>query len=343
MAARGTGPSRGRIGAAGRALEPVLFPERLDGILDGSSRLSVALHGKLHGLPCSAMTYRGRLVIDRFAVALLPTLASTPKVPAAACRPEVVALGVEHYDVPTDPGLHRLGRAIPESEALVAQYQDEALAWADTSMSVFADRHRQLVPVRARRADLLRQVGDEQAVVDMYRESFEATPTPETFRLFVEAAPRPTEARRKAIDHVLSLLPMIDDEDGEPAEPTIGRPITSRAATGAVAVLLAAGDDHQAWSVALVHGATDSEWRRMAEQRQISDPESAISVMALETERAIERKDRSGYRTAVQLLERIERLATKANKPELHRDLVDEITIRHHRKSSLMALLRAGN
>ncbi len=126
MAARGIGPSRGRIGAAGRALEPVLFPDRIDGILEGCSRLSVALHGKLHGIPYSVMTHRGRLVIDRFAVALLPTLASVPKA-AAPCRPDVVALGVDHYDVPTDPGLHRLHRAIPESEAVVAHYQREGV------------------------------------------------------------------------------------------------------------------------------------------------------------------------------------------------------------------------
>lgn len=122
MAARGTGPSRGRIGAAGRALEPVLFPDRIGGIVDGCRRLSVALHGKLHGIPYSVMTYRGRLVIDRFAVALLPTLASIPRVASSPCREEVVALGVENYHVPTDPDLHRLDRAIPESEAAVAHY-----------------------------------------------------------------------------------------------------------------------------------------------------------------------------------------------------------------------------
>lgn len=220
---------------------------------------------------------------------------------------------------------------------------DEALAWADTSLSVFAERHHQLVSVRARRADLLRQLGDDQAIVDMYRQSFEATPTPETYRLFVEAAPDPDRTRRDAIDHVLSLLPTIGDQDDEAAAPTIGRPVTDVAANGVVAVLLAAGDDDLAWSVALEHGATDHEWLKMAEHRQISDPESAIAVLTLETERAIERKNRSGYRQAAQLLERIERLATKANKPELHRQLTDQIHARHHRKSSLMELLRTGN
>ena len=219
---------------------------------------------------------------------------------------------------------------------------DEALAWADTSLSVFADRHHQLVPVRARRADLLRQLSDDQAVVDMYWESFEITPTPQTYRLFVEAASDPKQARDSAIARVLSLLPVIDDGD-EAAEPRIGRPITNRAAAGVVAVLLAASDDDQAWSMALLHGATEDEWRRMAEHRQISDPESAIAVLALEIERSIEKKNRSGYRTAVQLLERIERLAANANKPELHESLVAEITTRHGRKSSLMELLHSSD
>jgi hypothetical protein len=215
---------------------------------------------------------------------------------------------------------------------------DEALAWSDTSLSVFADRHHQLPPVRARRAELLRRLGDDQAVVAMYRESFEANPTPGTYRLFVDASADEEEARRLAVDHVIGLLP----EAGGGGEPTIGRPVAGRAAAGVVAVLLAAGEDDRAWEVALVHGADADEWRRMAERRQVSDPESAIAVLALEVERAIERKNRSGYRTAVGLLERIERLATKANKPQLHRDLVAGIDVRHQRKTSLMELLHGG-
>lgn len=219
---------------------------------------------------------------------------------------------------------------------------DEALAWADTSLSEFPDRQRQLEPVLARRAELLRQSGDDQAVVDMYWESFEATPTPPAYRLFVDAAPDSDEARRRAIAHVLGRLPVIDGSD-EAVAPTIGRPVTSRAAAGVVTILLAAGDDDQAWSVALVHGASQSEWRTMAEHRQIADPESAIAVLALEVERSIEKKNRSGYRTAVGLLERIGRLAARANKPELHADLVAEITDRHGRKSSFMELLHSSN
>lgn len=217
---------------------------------------------------------------------------------------------------------------------------DEALAWADTSLTVFADRHHQLPPVRARRAELLCQLGEDQAVVDMYRASFEATPTPETYRLFVEASSEPDSVRDHAIDYVLQRLPPIDERAADDAETGIGRTVANRAASGVVAVLLAADDHDQAWQVAMTHGATETEWRRMAEHRQISDPESAIAALALETERAIDKKNRSGYRTAVQLLERIERLATKADKPELHQRLIGDIISRHHRKSSFMRLLQ---
>ncbi len=220
-----------------------------------------------------------------------------------------------------------------------AGYATEALAWADRSLQEFADRTHQLHEVRARRADLLRRIGDDDAVVAMYRESFEATPTPETYRLYVDNAGAAEEAREIAIAFVMGRLSDAPTPDADEPSGLIGRPVSDRRASNAVSVLLAASDHERAWAVALAHGATQHEWHKMAEQRQLEDPESAITVFAAEAEAAIGRKNRSGYQTAANLLARIERLAAAVERPELSSGIVDDIKGRHRRKTSLMKLL----
>ncbi|MDH3300413.1 MAG: hypothetical protein OES24_07895, partial [Acidimicrobiia bacterium] len=219
---------------------------------------------------------------------------------------------------------------------------EEALAWADRSLSEFADRHHQLVPVRERRADLLRSLGRKQEVADMYRASFEATPTAETYRLWIDNAPDASSARHDAIALVIDRLPraapsaVAAEAPSADSRSAIGRVATNRAPIQAVEVLLAADDEEQAWSVALTHGATSDQWRQLGQRRQLTDSESAITILAMDAEAAINRKNRSGYRTAAATLDRIKRLADHAGRPELHTEILDDIKTRQQRKTSLM-------
>lgn len=106
-----------------------------------------------------------------------------------------------------------------------------------------------------------------------------------------------------------------------------------------VRVLLWEGEDDAAWEEAREAGCTEDLWLRLAETRAEAHPEDAIPIYRRAVEDAIDRKNKRGYREAVELMEVVENLMRRADRPEAFAGYVDEVRARHRRKRNLMKLL----
>lgn len=209
---------------------------------------------------------------------------------------------------------------------------DEALDWTERGLAALADRHHQVPPLRAKRAELLRAAGRSEAIDDMYRQAFETRPILSTFTEYVANVDDPEQAKADGVEFVMAAL-------GPGGEPRIGRSPERPEAVYAASILLAAGRPEQAWEVALTQGTSHREWLQLANLRVETAPEDTVAVLALDVEQHIESKNRSGYRRAAEQLGRIRQVATGAGREELYREILADVRSQHYRKTSLMALL----
>lgn len=209
---------------------------------------------------------------------------------------------------------------------------EDALEWANRGLENTADRSFQQPPLIDARARILRTLGHQDEIEDMYWERYAAHPTTSTFATLLANSTNSDEAQSRAIDHLLARL-------GEPAEPRIGRTGTKAWVGGPVGILLAADQEDTAWAVALRHGASWEEWSQMADLRAETNPDETIAIWALEVEGYIERKNKANYRRAVKVLTRIEKLASAVGRPDLYVEVLLGVQSRHKNKPSLMKLL----
>lgn len=96
-----------------------------------------------------------------------------------------------------------------------------------------------------------------------------------------------------------------------------------------------------AWEVAIAHGCDDDLWLKLARTREDANPLDAVEVYEREIERQIDARTKQGYRTAVDLLDRVGRLCDRAGRPERASELVVRIRAEHGRKRNLMAHFEA--
>ena len=79
----------------------------------------------------------------------------------------------------------------------------------------------------------------------------------------------------------------------------------------------------EAWDAATDAGCTTRRWMELAERRESSHPIDAIGIYEPQIARSIEAKNNQGYAAAVDLMARVDRLATAAGVPDRFDKLVE--------------------
>jgi hypothetical protein len=115
--------------------------------------------------------------------------------------------------------------------------------------------------------------------------------------------------------------------------------LSSATATVLVEILAHEGDIDAAWDAATDHGCDDRMWLTLARARESTNPLDAIGVYEREVLAQIDRKRNDAYRTAVDLMARIQRLADSAGRPERFEALLTRVRTEHKAKRNLKALL----
>ena len=213
--------------------------------------------------------------------------------------------------------------------------RDEALDWARRGLDTYADRTWHTPPLREFTAELLRQRGDPGAAVALFWDAFEQSPSVETYRRLIDEASDDALAwRQRSIDGLRSRV-----ADATPQVRTTRSWSTPTPATALVEILAHEGDIDAAWQAATDHGCDDRIWLTLARARETTHPLDAIDVYEREVLTQIDRKRNDAYRSAVELMTRIRRLADTACQPERFQTLLTRVRTEHKAKRNLKALL----
>ena len=106
-------------------------------------------------------------------------------------------------------------------------------------------------------------------------------------------------------------------------------------------ILAYEGRVEAAWNAATVHGCAERMWMTLARAREKTHPSDAMGVYEPRVLELINRKKTHAYRSAVDLMERIRRLADAANEPDRFRSLLERVRTEHRAKRNLKKLLDA--
>lgn len=177
-------------------------------------------------------------------------------------------------------------------------------------------------------APLLRDRGHDEEALALYRDDFKAGPSRRTLVRYLDAVGGDSDATLEAaIDHVRER---VGKQGGDQ------RPVPNETL---VDILQWAGRHEDAWDAAVSGGCSPRRWMELAELREASHPIGAIDVYEPQIFRAIDVKNNKSYAAAVELMSRVERLATAACVPERFAAIVTAARTTHKPKRNLQKLL----
>lgn len=209
------------------------------------------------------------------------------------------------------------------ARAFVAAGRDEeALDWADRGLAAYGNRSWQTPSLRELAADLHRRAGRPDRARETFWSGFVAGPSMETYRRLVQESQATGDAdaaHRRAVAHLRERLDVMN-------------------ASTLVEVLMYEGDTDAAWQVASDHGCDRRLWMGLVRARERTHPEDAIGVHEQEITAAIDTKKAPGYRQAIDLLSRTQRLHEALGRPERFTEAIARLRTEHGRKRSLMTL-----
>lgn len=212
---------------------------------------------------------------------------------------------------------------------------DEAIEWARRGLSEHGDRSWQTPPLRELLAGLLRQRGEAGGAVELFWEAFVAAPSLDAYRrLLAETSDDALGWSARAVESLRARV-----RERRPADEDVRSHAVPRPAQALVQILLHEGDVDAAWDTATEFGCDDRLWLTLARAREASHPLDAIGVYEREVFTQIDRKKNDAYRSAVELLARIQRLGDAAGRPERFSDLLERVRREHRAKRNLKALL----
>ena len=169
----------------------------------------------------------------------------------------------------------------------------------------------------------------------MFWDPFEQSPSLPTYRrLLDEAGDDAARWRHRTIDTLRSRVAETTADD----QAARSR-LSSTPATTLLEILAHEGDIDAAWIVATDHGCDARMWLTLARARESTHPMDAIGVYEREALAQVDRKRNDGYRAAVELMARIQRLADSAGRPERFQALLTRVRTEHKAKRNLKALL----
>jgi hemerythrin-like domain-containing protein len=152
-------------------------------------------------------------------------------------------------------------------------------------------------------------------------------PTLGIYRQLVDHATNPGNASAEAIAYLQGLVgsPIGTTGHRYPADPLIE-------------VLDHEGRHDEAWALYLEHGCDHDLAMRLAKRREAEHPLDAVAVYERDVERHIDRKNKTGYRTAVRQLVRIHKFADQAGHP-VAAAIIERVRTEHRQKRNLVSLL----
>jgi tetratricopeptide (TPR) repeat protein len=216
--------------------------------------------------------------------------------------------------------------------------RDEALRWAERGLVESAHRFWPTRDLRGWLAARLRERGDAGAAVGLYWDAFRSDPALESYRCLldeVEQAPGVREEWSRRC--VAELRARVAGEESEGA--ASARRVGSDTAEVLVRILLFKGLLDNAWNAALAFGCRHETWMTLARAREKTHPLDAIDVYEPEVLALIDQKKTSCYEVAVDLMDRILRLANSAGEPERFGGLLERVRTEHRAKRNLKKLL----
>ncbi len=216
----------------------------------------------------------------------------------------------------------------------------EALGWAKLGIAEHpgrgAEELRDLAIELLGRPDADMSTRDASLEIEQIRwDAFVQTPSRAHFLALCDLDPaHRAEFYRRCTEHLRDLL----DAEPDDAAPPAWRAARWQAAV-LIEILVEVGDIEQAWQAAQRYGCGDRVRVDLAERREAIAPGDAIDVYEPLVLAAIDTKKTPGYERAVELMERIERLAPVAGTPERWEALLQQVRTEHRAKRNLRKLL----
>ena len=229
---------------------------------------------------------------------------------------------------------------------------DEAMAWARRGIAEHGDTQWQAGDLREFLAGALRGRDEARAAVELFWQAFVSHPSLATYRRLLDEAAEPRSGAddREQPDNPASWQQRCEQElrsrlsrlDGRvPDDWGASNAAVPRTAEALVEILAYEGRVEAAWNAATVHGCAERMWMTLARAREKTHPSDAMGVYEPRVLELINQKKTHAYRSAVDLMERIRRLADAANEPDRFRSLLERVRKEHRAKRNLKKLLDA--
>ncbi len=206
---------------------------------------------------------------------------------------------------------------------------DEAIAAGHAGMSQLHVKRFSTSTVIDALAPLLRQQGDTAGAIRLYHDAFVESPSLLHIKRLLEAV---EDDRDRWLDAAIDLLRTRVSTPALRGTTPVGNDVL-------VEVLIWAGQHEAAWEAARSGGCQERRWMQLAAAREMSHPIDAIDVYEPRVIRMIEAKNNQAYVAAVELMERVMRLADAAGVPERFITLVAIARTVHKPKRNLQKLL----
>ena len=179
----------------------------------------------------------------------------------------------------------------------------------------------------------MRSRGDADASVELFWQAFETAPSLTAYRRLLDEAPEERDQwRRRCIDVL---------RDRTAAQVGEAQRFRTRPSDALVDVLMFEGQVDAAWEVARDHGCDRRKLMALARSRETDHPLDAIDVYETEVFSLVEQKKNHTYKAAVDLMARIEVLATGAGDSARFDNVLARARTEHRAKRNLKKLLDA--
>lgn len=265
------------------------------------------------------------------------------------------------------------------ARSLVASERfDEAIQWARRGLAENRDAEWQTRELRDFLAEVLRESGEAEAVTDLFWQTFVSHPSLGAYRRLLDEAGMPlgnaahgsreqSGTPAEVREHAAGLAvaegrPRSDAADiagwKQRCEEELRGRLSRLAHQGAdnpqgsdaavplaarvlVEILVYEGRLEDAWTAASSHGCAEQMWMTLARARENTHPSDAIGVYEPKILSLIEMKKTHLYSPAVDLMDRVRRLADAAGEPDRFTTLLEQVRTEHRAKRNLKALLDA--
>ena len=211
---------------------------------------------------------------------------------------------------------------------------EEAVEWATRGLEDHADRSWQTGPLREFLAEIHRSRGESEAAVGLFWDAFVAASSLTAYRRLLGEATGGDGWSQRCVEHLRQQLAGAAPLRSAPSQ---GRGLGDGSVLAEI--LLYEGRADEAWQAATEHGCRQRLWMTLARAREDTHPLDAIGVYEPEVFALIDQKKTPAYRSAVDLMSRIRRLATAAGRPDRFTAVLERVRVEHRAKRNLKKLL----